>query len=136
MKYQLFSKMRRFTGSHILLIIAAIALFTALSRYIAVYYSLLLFTVILVPLSFFSGGIVLFTMDTKLNRSFRVLLLLLLWTFLSSIINERRGESLLSNQADLGALAVLVFVCFPSGYLENHDLVQKFLKIAAAATVA
>ena len=102
-----FSKLRSFSGPHLLLLVAAFVLFAALSRYIVVYYSYLFFTVILIPLAFVCGGIVLFSTDTGSSRAFKTLLLLLIWLLVSAVINERRGESLIANQADLGALAVL-----------------------------
>lgn len=124
------------TYTHVMLFIVALAFTAALSQYAFMYYSKLLFIMILAPLAYFSGGIVLFTTDTKKNPAFQILVVLLLWAFLSAVMNERRGESLLANQAELNALAVLAFVCFPAGYLAERSSVQTFLKWAPIATIA
>lgn len=136
MKKSLPGMFSRFSSMHMLLLIASLALFTSLSKYVFVYYSYLLFSAILVPLAYLSGGISLFSPDERKSPAFQALIALFLWVFVSAVVNERRGESLLANQAELGAMAVLVFVCFPAGYLANRNIVQSFLKWAGIITVS
>lgn len=136
MKTRLCKVLQGFSGVQMLLLIASLALFTAIAKYIVVYYSELLFTVILVPLAYLAGGITLFSTDSNKSSAFRTLFALLIWAFISALINERRGESLLANQADLGQIVILLFVCFPAGYLVDRNVVQNFLKWAGITTVA
>jgi len=123
------------TYAHILLSIVALIFAAALSQYVLVYYVKLFFVAILVPLAYFSGGITFFTTDTKKNPAFQLLFALLLWAFFSAVVNERRGESLVSNQSELSAIAMLAFACFPAGYLAEQSIRQVFLKWAAIVTI-
>lgn len=121
--------------TQVMLFIVALIFIAALSQYVFMYYSKLLFLMILAPLAYFSGGITFFATDTKKSPAFQILVALLLWAFFSAVMNERRGESLHANQAELNALALLAFACFPAGYLTSRKNVQTFLKWSAIATV-
>ena len=124
------------TYAHVSLFIVALVFAAALSQYVFVYYTKLFFIIILAPLAYFSGGITFFATDTKKSPAFQILLAMLLWAFFSAVMNERRGESLLANQAELNALAMLTFACFPAGNLAARGNMQVFLKWAAIVTVA
>ncbi|MEG1524369.1 MAG: O-antigen ligase family protein [Clostridia bacterium] len=124
-----------FSYQYTLLIFAAVAFVTAVAHFFEPYYAYLLTIAILTPVAYIGAGIVLFSSDTSRSTAFKLLLAFMIWTFFCAVFNEKRSESVLNNQPDIAALAVLTFLCFPAGYLANQRLSKTFLKVASAATV-
>lgn len=127
---------RQLSPQHMVMAVAALALFISLARYAFVYHSELLFTVVLAPLGCMVAAITLFYSDARRQRAFRLLLYLLVWTFVCAVINERRGESLLANQPYLYSLVITVCLCFPLAGLLGEKRFRTFLYWAAGVTMA